>query len=121
MYENGQCSKINECALRPSACEHGRWCILTRDRFDCCVLNVTRNDTGECTECGLPVNRRQARIVNGNRSFRGVNNSSSSAFLINNQYKEKWTVASLQELRAQEVNIQPESSNPYYCWNGGSN
>ncbi|CAF3476232.1 unnamed protein product [Adineta steineri] len=71
MYENGQCSKINECALRPSVCERGRSCILTRDRFDCCTLNITTSDTGECTECGLPVNRRQARIVNGDQSYRG--------------------------------------------------
>lgn len=34
-------------------------------------MNQTRNDTGECTECGLPVNRRQARIVNGDHSYRG--------------------------------------------------
>ena len=55
----------------PSVCEHGRLCLLTQDRFDCCILNVTKSDTGECTECGLPVNRRQARIVNGDRSYRG--------------------------------------------------
>ncbi|UJR28817.1 hypothetical protein I4U23_010041 [Adineta vaga] len=71
MYENGQCSKINECALMPSMCERGRSCILTRDRFDCCTLNITKSDTGECTECGLPVNRRLARIVNGDQSYRG--------------------------------------------------
>ena len=71
MYENGQCLKVDECALLPSICERGRSCILTRDRFDCCTLNVTTNNTGECAECGLPVNRRQARIVNGDRSFRG--------------------------------------------------
>ena len=34
-------------------------------------MNVTTKDSGECAECGLPVNRRQARIVNGDRSFRG--------------------------------------------------
>lgn len=55
----------------PSACERGRSCISTRDRFDCCTSNITKNDTGECTECGLPVNRRQARIVNGDHSYRG--------------------------------------------------
>ena len=71
MYENGQCSKVNECALVPSVCERGRSCVLTRDRFDCCTSNVTKSDTGECIECGLPVNRRQARIVNGDRSYRG--------------------------------------------------
>jgi hypothetical protein len=71
MYDNGQCSKVNECALIPSVCERGRSCILTRDRFDCCILNMTKSDTGECTECGLPVNRRQARIVNGDHSYRG--------------------------------------------------
>ncbi|CAF0928188.1 unnamed protein product [Rotaria sordida] len=71
MHENGKCSKINECELIPSVCERGRSCILTRDRFDCCTLNITKNDTGECTECGLPVNRRQARIVNGDQSYRG--------------------------------------------------
>lgn len=71
MYENGQCRKVDECALSPKICERGRSCILTRDRFDCCTTNLTTNDTGECLECGLPVNRRQARIVNGDRSYRG--------------------------------------------------
>ncbi len=52
-------------------CERGRSCILTRDRFDCCISNITKSDTGECLECGLPVNRRQARIVNGDQSYRG--------------------------------------------------
>ena len=70
-HDNGQCRKINECALTPSVCERGRSCILTRDRFDCCTTNLTENGTGECTECGLPVNRRQARIVNGDHSYRG--------------------------------------------------
>ncbi|CAF1465384.1 unnamed protein product [Rotaria magnacalcarata] len=71
MHENGQCSKINECEMTPSLCERGRSCILTRDRFDCCTSNKTKNDTGECAECGLPINRRLARIVNGDRSYRG--------------------------------------------------
>ncbi|CAF1614987.1 unnamed protein product [Adineta ricciae] len=71
MYENGQCAKINECELIPSICDRGRSCILTKDRFDCCTSNITKSDTGECTECGLPVNRRQARIVNGDQSYRG--------------------------------------------------
>jgi hypothetical protein len=71
MLDNGQCTKVNECASMPSICEHGRSCVLTRDRFDCCTTNLTNNDTGECIECGLPVNRRQARIVNGDRAYRG--------------------------------------------------
>ena len=71
MYENGQCSKVDECQISPSICERGRSCVLTRDRFDCCTFNITNNTTNECVECGLPVNRRQARIVNGDRAFRG--------------------------------------------------